>query len=525
MFLGFWSKKDREDAFRHALGYRPENTHGKQAWASDEMLSAAGKFKTDSPLVGYTLKSNRKIYAGKKSPHILTLGGTSKGKSTCGLMPAVLDHSLRNTSIVVPDFGGEMSCVTAHFRNQFSKTILVDPLQMWPERTRGLMRGFYNPVGRHWLNPAHHSFGTRSGRIASLCVSKGEGRDAYFYQSARQAWQTAIMVECKYGAREKATLPQIARIASDDFCHYMQYRARRIQDPSMLAMVRRWANPRAANGEIRSLSEVIETLRTETAFLLDDATAECLSKSNFTFSQAKEEVMSIYFPLTYEALDGPMGKMLKLWTGCSLGELLRQDGAGSVGTIVIADELYQLDLEDLPRIFSSARKFNCAVWGVLQDTAQLKEMHPKSFETVFNNTGCIQILAADDLDGSEHFSKLLGETEVYGYSKSLNYDPSEYSLTPFGANDPKSKVTNLPSVERLKKLHVTQNYSAHGRRLMLAQELRNLPADLQILLMDGVPAPVLARQVPYYATDAKHRARPNPYYRPSKQSLWEMLVG
>jgi type IV secretion system protein VirD4 len=513
----WWYAENRRRAFKDAVEYDPTNIHGAAGWATDKMLDDARKFKPEGIPLGYSLDSGKQIYSGVRSPHAITLGPTGLFKTTGGLIPAALSDSLRDTTIVVPDIAAEMACTTAHFRQRFGESIIVDPLHMFPDLLRGLKRGFYNALDPRLMNPADRYFSARAAKVSALCISKVKGKEQYWYNSARLAMQAVIMAECKYG--RKPTLPKVARILNDDFPRYAQYRIRTVADEEIKSLFRRWADPRAASGDIHSLTEVIETIRTETAFLLDRAIGETLSDLNFSF--AAERVMSVYIPLAHEVLDGSLAKYFKLLSGCGLSETLRLSGPRTVRKLFILDELYQLDLEDLPLIFSGARKFSVAVWGVLQDIGQLKEMHPKTFETVLNNCGCIQVMGAQDLEGSEYVSKRLGKMEVHGFAKSLNYNPTEFSLGP-ESSKPEADVNRFtaPSYQNLQKLHVTQNYTQQARPLLLDQEVRALPEDRQILLFSNMALPVLAKTIPYFKTKANKRARPNPYYRPAKKTFW-----
>ena len=503
-------KKDeakRIEAFKRATTYQPyQNLGGFQHWATDDELSAAGKFRKIGTSIGLTLNSKREIFTGDKSPHRISFGTTSDGK-TSHVLQALVGNSLRKTSVIAPDIAGEIACMGGRFRQTCGDVRLVNPLGMMRKRLGGLPLGFVDPMRLEWLNPVSRYFWARSYKLAANCISRGSYRDPYWGMTTRELKQFGIMSVRSYFPSHLAKLPVVARLLCDDPCHFAQWVMRRCDDPRIAHLGARWANPRAADGSIRSASEVIENLRSEVSFLLDDGVAEIFMRPpTFSFQEAKRRVMTILFLLPGEVLDGPLVKLFKFLTGTCFSETLRFDARDNNPIQLILDELAMLDLDDFGKLMATGRKFQVHVWGLLQDAGQLKEMTGggNGLASVLGNAGAIQVLGIGpgDVEGGEMVSAMIGQAEVAGYSRSISYHGGGIGGEGW-----------IPSWRELSQIHVSDSYQQQSRRLLLGQEVRFLDPNLQILFLDGVESPVLARKAPFYQTSAKRRVQPSPYWK------------
>jgi type IV secretory pathway TraG/TraD family ATPase VirD4 len=302
------------------------------------------------------------------------------------------------------------------------------------------------------------------------------------------------MFVAQHGKPSERNLGTVARLISGDVFGWARWAIRHTNDPFLIARLSRYAAEKAE--DIRSLNEVIENTRTELSFLLEEMTAETLSRSDVTFSRCKRKVTSIYIIPPDEA----DGRFLRLLLYSALAELLRRDPKGNHRTLIMADEYYSLRMQQGDQIFATARKFNTQLWVCLQDMAQLKALHPQTSETFINNAGVLQWLDAGDLQGSRYVSELCGDTEVYGTSKSLSYAP-----------------------ENEDHLNVNEGRSQQARRLILPHEVRELGPREQILFVDGVRGAIKATRKPYFETRLKRLARDNPYYQ--KKGFWRKVFG
>jgi len=171
-------------------------------------------------------------------------------------------------------------------------------------------------------------------------------------------------------------------------------------------------------------------------------------------------------------------------------------------------------LSVLDQTWTTARKFGVQILGCISDITALKDMFPKTWQTLINNSGVHTWLEATDQEGSTFVSNMAGETENFIATKNLNYPSEGFTVgAGVGYSADELKVVNVPSAQNLAKLKVSIGYTRQRRALIWPQEVRELGRlgrREQIIFMKGV-RPIRCDRVPYYETQDKHKAQPNPY--------------
>jgi type IV secretion system protein VirD4 len=504
-----WRGEQRRRAIMEEIAaYDPANIHGNASFGNDAALEAKKYFEPEGIPVGDSQESGRTIYFKARTP-LLTIGKNGSGKSTNSIQRALLSPSMGKYSVILLDTTGEHSAVCMDYRSQFGPVDIINPCDVFPEELKPYKRSRWNPIGPHWLCPASPMLSSRAGAVAAPIFPRIEGNNRYFYDSPRNALKAICMAQAKFGKPGECNLPFIAREiinGQGGIFAYARYMVPRIDDPFIRSQLLRFSDENAE--KVKSIVEFMETAVTEMDCFNDEAVADCLGgPSDVTFGMCKEQVRTISIVLPLEVLSGGLAKLLKLTLSCIIGELMRKDGTGDVPVVVIADELYallqgQAD-NGIDVAWSASRKYNWQLWACVHDLSQLKELFPKTYQTFINNAGVQQWLAASDLESSTYLSSLLGEKEVYGLSKSLNYSAGfDYS--------------DAPSDDALRKLQISHNQSQHGRKLMLPFELRQqLGPREQILVLEGVPPIRAGRRAYYEVEELRRRARPNPFHRES----------
>ena len=472
------------------MKFRPRNNvHGTAAWATNKMLKAAGMLRKSGIPLGFTWKRGKPFSLPLDKPrHIITLGGTGRGKTSHVIQPELLTCPY---SVIVPDIAGELAATCAHWRQRYGKVVANNPFNWRPDLLRGIPQIRYNPMNPGWLNPKEPMFGTRCAKLAQACVwqASADSRERYFYVRATSLLQGIIMAVVKYAPLQERNLRSVAAIVHRDVFGFARWVVSHTGDAEIRDKLASYAAKGAE--EVRSLHEVIESLKGEIDFLLEPAIAESMSGSDFTFAACKREVVSVFNILPLEVMDSNVKKMFRVVIGGALGELMR-DGGGCTRTKIIADELYLLGrLDAVDQAFAAGRKYNVEMHVCLQDWPQLSEMYGNLAQSFISNAHCVQWLSAKDPMGATMLSAMCGETEVAAYSKSVNY--------PADGNG---------------RGQMSESLSQGGRRLIMPDEVMRLPDDEQILIVDGVKAPIRAKHKAYYETELRHRARPNPYYAP-----------
>jgi len=504
-----WKAKDereRKKFYEAWLDYNPDKVLGDARFADAKMLADAQAFDDrDGIPLGYF--DGKPIYHNAATS-IVTLGQSGIGKGSQILIPAALQCP--HLSFVIPVIDVEAFNCTAEQRSRYGPVYVIDPYGMFPDVLRKIPRARYNPMSLPWLAPSHPLFSARTAKLSTGVIPHGHAKDEYWNLSSRQLWTEFAMTLRRYARDEQVNLTRVAELISGDPFHFARWAMRMIDDPYLRGKMSRWANPDAL--EVRSLPEVLENAKTHVNPWLDEPVYETTCTSTFNFSQCAEQVMTVYMLAPHDLLDMGPAKVFSTLTTAALGELVRFNPRRRVRTIVMLDEFFELPLNGIDHTLISARKANTVLWLCLQDVAELKDLYSRTFETILNSAGCVQILGASDLEGSTLVSNLLGQTEVTTKTKTWSHSAAYTYLS-----DP-------PTWEQLRKLNSTINESRQVRPLMLPQEVRWLGKskagnEQQILFMRGAAAPILAERKSYLDVPKLRRiAGKNPYYNDSRAS-------
>ncbi len=238
-------------------------------------------------------------------------------------------------SFVVPDIDSELFHTTAKQRSRYGPVLVMDAYGMAPNVLPELPRARYNSMGLPWLDPGHSMFTARCAKLGAVAVSKGHGRDEYWYLGSRTLTSDFITAVRKYARDEHVDLTRVAELIHGDPFHFARWLMGRINDPYLRARLSRWGNPNA--NDIRSLPDVLENSRTQLNFLLEPAVAATVVSSTLNFSQCAEQVMTVYILAPHELLDVGAAKYLSVTTMSALMELVRFNPRRTVRTVVVLD--------------------------------------------------------------------------------------------------------------------------------------------------------------------------------------------
>lgn len=465
---------DRAKRIEKLKEYKPDNIHGDAAWASDKELKEAGYLGNGLKL-GETLSGKSICLPEKFETHIVTFAGTGGGKTTGAAIVAGLSwkHSLLGL-----DSTGEFLATVADYRRKFGRVYQINHTGHFMEFAKNIPRARVNPMGQHRLNPKRSDFAARSRKVAEGFVRQIiNGEQVYWYSSATDLVQAIIMALVRHDPKN-AHPGKVAEIIAGDVKDFARYIARSTDNAHIKNLFMRWTTTE----DIKSLREVIENTRTETAFLLDEATQDVLKGSDITFADCKERVTTIIPVVPPNVTDG---RFLNLMFASANAELLEWRAGKKERTLIMADEYASLGFRDGPNIFTTARKFNVQMWICLQDYVQLSKMHPADHESFINNAGIVQVMDASDLTGSLWVSEMSGDGETLSYSKTLGYRLDD--ATP----------------------HASESWSQISRKLILPHNVRLMKE--QILLIKGL-RPVKGKIKRYFETPLAKKAKPNPFY-------------
>jgi type IV secretion system protein VirD4 len=486
----------RKKRFEEAFRFNPPNSHGGARFANNKDLRKAGLFRGKGIPIGYSPDGRRALhYPG--SGHIFTDAAARVGKGATLIINALL--SLRR-SVICIDPKAENAAVTGHARARFGKVFVLNPFRMLPDALKGLIHARFNPM--EILDVASNAFHAGCDKLAAALVWD-EGREGiHFTTAARMLVSGVIAALVRHGAACEKNLPTVARIISGDIIGFCRLTVKSTADPFIIQKLGRFAALGAETS--REVMDVISTAITQLGFIGNAAIAECLSGSDFRFSDLRKSgLVTVYITLPLALLD-VSDKFFRLTLETALWDLLNegQRGAGKA-VLAIVDEMAQLgnhmkSLENAMGMASGAAGLQ--IWSILQDLSQLKGMFPSTWETFIQNCGVTTWFGTRDQTTREYVSKLSGICEVLSQTKSVSMDP------------------------RTGEPQVSNSATQFGRPLLLPHEVGQIAPDEMIAFIEGVRCgPVLAKRKFYFNVFSGYR--PNPYVRNSGVGFFRRLFG
>lgn len=125
--------------------------------------------------------ANKIRYGGER--HVLVIGANGSGKGTRILLPNLLDMQGAR-SLVVVDPKGELAAVSAPFRRQVGRVVILNPFGVLTDR-----QGFedmesvgFNPLAA--LDPSARGFNVQASLLAEAMISV-ESKQPHWDESAR----------------------------------------------------------------------------------------------------------------------------------------------------------------------------------------------------------------------------------------------------------------------------------------------------------------------------------------------------
>jgi type IV secretion system protein VirD4 len=366
--------------------------------------------KRSSKLLGF-LDGSPLYYKGER--HLLLFGGSGLGKSTHYLVPNILPDP--NSVICASDVAGELAMICGEGRQKHGKVWIDNPHRILPEALGPLPHGGCNPMDS-LDEPDSLKFGIKAMKIAAGCVVKDpSARDKFWQNTARSALKAVIMAEARRG--EFPNLARVAEIVHGDFFEYARQVCAASASLEIKQTLKRFTTAR--EDEVKSLKEVVEQMRTDTDFLIDQGIAENVTRQDFKYADCRKEVASIFSILGIDVID-VLDKYLRLQLATCLSDLINPDVEGDVPVTIYCDE-YGLvargGLDAMSAAFIGARKFNVTLFFSVTNLQELQTLHPHDWEGLIANAGAtIWMCPITDQTTAEYLSKKCGEKDVYTHS-------------------------------------------------------------------------------------------------------------
>jgi len=490
------STSDRDRRIEAAYNFNPPNEQGSASFATEKLCKKAGLLGSKgipiAALNGRTLRYDADAM-------LITVAPVGSGKGTSQIIPAIL--SLDDRSLVVFDPKGENVAVTGHYRKRLGPVYVLNPYEILMPYLKGLKMARFNPMAR-LIDPKEPPlrFGPLAAKLANSIVwhETQNSETEHFSASAEQLLQGLIMAVARHSPAKDKTLVRVAEIVSTgETFGFSSKMMKTSPDVFIRQKLGRFAAPGA--DESKELNGINSTAVTQGGFLGDVGIANCISGSDFRFSDLREQVCTVYVVLPLDFLE-VAGKFFRLIVSSALGDLL-QPGRGKKRVLLIMDEFFQYGaLSAVENAFGMARGFGVQLWPILQDLSQLEGRYPRTFETFLSNAGVRTFMTPQDEKTAKYVSEQAGITSVFSYSHNVSID------------------------RRTKEPQAGHGTSVVTRPLIHPHEARELPQDKMYVWVRGVDGVIKAEKRAYFnSREFAGKYRPNPYFK--EKGFFKKLLG
>jgi type IV secretion system protein VirD4 len=420
--------------------------------------------------------------------HLLTLAPTGSGKGIGAVLPNLLDYP---GSIVSTDIKGEAYAVSARYRRErLGHTIAaLDPFSLVGGASA------YNPLDL--VDPARDDAHDIARLIASMLVVPEPGHHEPFWDEEAASLIAGFVLHVAASSppaeRHLGAVRHLLTLGATDLSALLDRMAR---TDACHGLIRRAAN-RIRQKDDRLLAGVLASTNRHTEFLDSPQVLATLKTSTFRLADLKHWRLTVYLVLPPHHLR-THGRWLRLLAASALRVLTMTPGLPAWRVLLLLDEFGALGrMHSVEEAITYSRGYGVSIWMLTQDLAQLRDLYQRSWETLLANVKVLQAFGTADQFTAEYLSKLTGQATVSTHGTNLTRGTST--------------AGNLLFQHRQRG--TAEQSGEAARPLLLADEVRRLPADRQLLFISG-REPLLVRRLDYRTHRAlATRADPNPMYR------------
>jgi type IV secretion system protein VirD4 len=427
----------------------------------------------------------------RKSVHGLVCAPPGAGKGVGFVIPNLLSYP---GSVVAIDPKGELFTATGRVRRKLLKNrvIRLDPLGVCGPGAR------FNPLMH--IDPVSEFLGDQATAIAeALVVRTGRETEDHWNDSAQLGITGALLYVIVYAAPEDKTLNAVADLLTDSEAFAGMVAMMRDVNGDLESvcghthaykLLRRLGNT-MGSWEERELSSIRSSIGRHVSWLHSPFVEDHLSQSDFDPKDLVKEDVTVYLVLPPKYLS-TLSRLLRLWVTTIYGAITECGPQEDRTVLFMLDEAGNLGpMPSLYQAVTLGRGYGVRCWIILQSLSQLKNLFPKDGEhqTVEAAIDHKIFFGIKDFETAEKVSNYLG-TETRTVTSHTKSRGSTTSGGMFSGKDKYSRSTNEGTSE---------TRSETGRKLLMPDEIIQLPPDLAVILSKGVP-PILAGLAKYYAT-------------------------
>lgn len=458
----------------------PSGVYGSARFMTGDGAAQAGLTDPSGLFLG-ALDGRMLFHSGKA--HLLTVAPARSGKGISVVVPNLLHWQ---GSVFVTDPKGELAGVTAgHRQRTFGQKVIV--LNPWG--LHGLPQHRFNPLA--YLVDLYDDEAARRGlteEVAALALQllpePEDARNRFFREGSRKLLRAFMLHFASCGRPDACTLPVLWRV--------LQNAAR--MDETLVEM----AGSDALGGVVadyaddiaRTIEKNPETFQsfiegaTQAVSIFDPAgwLAGSVGASDFSFAELKTGRVSVYLVIPPDRV-ATHGAWLGLLARQAIAAVARAPGNSPV--LFMLDEFANMGkLAGLSDSLTLLPGLGVRVWMIVQSLDQLRALYGREVtNTILSQAEVQQFFTVQDLGLAKMLADALGQRTVKTTAINLG-----------------RKEDDDPGESR----------SEAGRPLMSADEIRLMPGDEQLLLIQSRP-PIRAQRVPFWTVAPWNGwAAPNP---------------
>jgi type IV secretion system protein VirD4 len=459
--------------------------HGDARWATVRDIRRAGLFSDHGIILGRY--KNRYLMLPGQTGVILAAPPRS-GKGVSCVIPNLLNWP---GSVLVLDIKKENWALTAGYRSLFSEVYLFDPFSADGRTAR------WNPFTYVAEHPYLRIDDVQ--RIATMLYQESPGTDPFWIKSARALFVGIALYlferrdyERAYNAdaAHKDPMPEVPvtigevlrqAMASDEE-GFSKHWKRIIEG---WAAIGKPLSPQCVSLVMdvvdlatQTASSVRKTFTSQLDLWLNPLLDLATSASDFDLRDLRKKKMAVYLgikPRDFERLQVVMNVFFQQAIGEQTAELPEINPLLKYQLLVVLDEFTAVGR--IPIMLNSIAfvpGYNVRTLSVIQTPAQLDEVYGQNGRKIMLKTLAARIIfPPNDMEDARNISEELGYTTV------------------------KSRSRTVPGVMGGGKRSPSTNVSDQRRALMLPQEIKEMPADRQLLFVEHV-LPVKCQKIKYF---------------------------
>jgi type IV secretion system protein VirD4 len=437
------------------------DTHGSARFATFKEI--APLIQADAGLlIGRDAKTGKLLrYDGPG--HLLTMAPTRTGKGVGTIIPNLLTA---DRSVICIDPKGENARITGRARRTLGPMHVLDPFGATNEPTAA-----FNPLDE--LDPEGLDVAEDASTLADALVydDPGMAGDAHWNEEAKALIAGIILHIVAHEPRSRRTLMTLREnltLAPDAFTSLLK----EMQASNAVGgLVSRAANRHLGKSD-REAAGVLSSAQRHTHFLDSPRIARVLDRSDFQFGDLKKRNETVFLVLPPDRLS-TYSRWLRLLITQSLLDMARTPDKPDVPVLYLLDEFAALGhLAPIERAMGLMAGYGVQLWPILQDVHQLRATYGQRAGTFLSNAGVLQVFGVNDHESARLVSDMLGQETVVFQTMGRALDSDKSGIS-FG-----------------------EQHTA--RQLLTPDEVRNLPAHIELLFLAG-QRPIVAGKLTYYA--------------------------